>query len=319
MFSCFPVHPLLSADLFLILISQKSPRNSALLLIPPQLENTMKSAPPDVAIPYDGKDHQWAQSKPSRLNGKLQSLAPTVAIIFLTVAFNGSEYGRRTYEWLNANYTPFEINLWFGFGITSVVYWIGGFIFMAADLWEPLHDVVKPFKVQPNKRITVSDYKKVCAVVLRNQVVVALPLLAMVSYFRPLRTTTPLPGAFETIWVWLVSMMAEGEFRGDSDKLADSPRSRALIHPATQRPAFSTSIDFSTILESTSTFTRCIISSPLPWRSLRLTARSLNTFFRICFPTFSPSWRSEPTFLLCLCFSAVLSWVGTVLLSMRLY
>jgi methylsterol monooxygenase len=169
----------------------------------------MLAAPPDTPLPYDGKNHQWALDPAPRLNGKVISLLPTVSILAFSCWFNRTDYARELYTSLNESYTPWEINVYGGFLITSVVYWIGGFIFMAADLWDPLHNLVKRYKVQPGKRVSAQDYKRVCWVVLRNQVLVALPLLVAVSTFRPPSTSAQLPGTWATIGVYFFSMACE--------------------------------------------------------------------------------------------------------------
>ncbi|SCZ93832.1 BZ3500_MvSof-1268-A1-R1_Chr6-3g08915 [Microbotryum saponariae] len=163
----------------------------------------MKAAPPDTEIPYDGKEHQWALKRETRLNGKIISTMPNVFIIGLTIWVNQSTFGHEAYKALNRSFSPYTINLWGTFIITSVVYWIGGLIFMAFDLYDPLHNVLKPYKLQPDKRVSVADYKKVCWIVLRNQMVVALPMTWAMATYRRLSTTAPLPGAFETFYTYI--------------------------------------------------------------------------------------------------------------------
>lgn len=118
---------------------------------------------------YTGKEHKWAISPFTRLNDRLKSLTPTAALLAFTILINKSTTTHGFYTWLNQNYTPFQINTWWAFGITSVVYWIGGLAFMVIDLWEWPKWAWK-YKLQPEIRITGRDYLKVCAVVLRNQV-----------------------------------------------------------------------------------------------------------------------------------------------------
>ncbi|KAM0786821.1 hypothetical protein ACM66B_002252 [Microbotryomycetes sp. NB124-2] len=169
----------------------------------------MKAAPPDTAIPYDGKQHRWALASTTRLNGRLSSLTPTVGLLAFTIMFNKSKYASQLYSWMNSNYTPWQINAWGTFILTSVVYWIGGLAFMLVDLWDPLFNLAKPYKLQPDKRVPWKDYKRVLWIVARNQVFVALPLTIAMATFAPLRTTTPLPGALETILVWTWCMLCE--------------------------------------------------------------------------------------------------------------
>ncbi|KAM0746038.1 hypothetical protein T439DRAFT_307251 [Meredithblackwellia eburnea MCA 4105] len=155
------------------------------------------------------KTHKWALSPYTRMNGPLLSLLPTVLVIALTIYINKSTFAPRFYHWLNSNYTPFQINSWWTFGITTVVYWIGGLVFMALDMWEPLRKRVEKYKLQPTQRVTWKDYRKVCLIVLRNQLVTALPLCLAIAYLRPLPTTFPLPSATRTISTFIFCLLVE--------------------------------------------------------------------------------------------------------------
>lgn len=129
--------------------------------------------------PYRGKEHKWAKDPLSRINSGLKALSPTFALLLITILINRSTTGQSAYKWLNANYTPFQINAWWTFGITSIVYWIGGLIFMALDLTERPRWIFK-YKLQPSQRVSAQGYGRICWVVLRNQVSVFPP-----DYFLP--------------------------------------------------------------------------------------------------------------------------------------
>ncbi|KDE07101.1 hypothetical protein MVLG_02671 [Microbotryum lychnidis-dioicae p1A1 Lamole] len=79
---------------------------------------------------------------------------------------NQSTFGHEASKALNRSFSPYTINLW-------------------------------------DKRVSVADYKKVCWIVLRNQVLVALPMTWAMATYRPFSTTAPLPGAFETIYTYI--------------------------------------------------------------------------------------------------------------------
>jgi hypothetical protein len=130
---------------------------------------------------YTGKEHKWARDPLTRINGDLQSLTPTFVHLLTTILINRSAAGQSAYQWLNANYTPFQINAWWTFGITSVVYWIGGLVFMTVDLTERPRWVYK-YKLQPSQKASGQQYRRVCWIVLRNQV--RLAFLAF-AYERP--------------------------------------------------------------------------------------------------------------------------------------
>lgn len=127
----------------------------------------------------------------------------------ITIGFNQSSTGLAFYEWLNKHYTPFQINAWWTFVITSAVYWAGGLVFMAFDLVDSLHERVKPYKVQPEKRVLWSDYKKVLWIVERNQLFVALPMSIAMAIWRPLPTDRPLPGALTSIGTFVFCLLCE--------------------------------------------------------------------------------------------------------------
>lgn len=155
------------------------------------------------------EEHKWAVLPSTRANGPIISLLPTVLMWTVTIAFNKSSTGLAFYDWLNANYTSFEINTWWTFAITTAVYWAGGLLFMAADLFDPLHELVKKYKVQPDKRVTWQDYKKVLWIVARNQLLVALPLSVAMAIWRPLPTGHPLPGAWTSIGTFVFCLLCE--------------------------------------------------------------------------------------------------------------
>ncbi|KAF8316140.1 hypothetical protein DL93DRAFT_795090 [Clavulina sp. PMI_390] len=157
---------------------------------------------------YAGKEHSWAVHPLTRANRGLRALTPTILELSATILFHKSETGKNFYKWLNDNYTPFQINVWWTFGITSVLYWVIGLLFMAVDMTESPKMLYK-YKLQPSQRITWKDYQKVCWIVLRNQIVVALPVTILVGLFAPFRTTTPLPGAWSTIGTYLFCLLCE--------------------------------------------------------------------------------------------------------------
>lgn len=129
-------------------------------------------SPPEGALErriYTGREHMWAVDPLTRLNDGLVALTPTFALLLGTILFNKSKTAENAYAWLNGNYTPFQINAWWTFGITSVVYWIGGLIFMAVDLLEWPRWAYN-YKLQPEQKVTAQDYMRVCWIVLRNQV-----------------------------------------------------------------------------------------------------------------------------------------------------
>lgn len=128
-------------------------------------------------------------------------------MIVLTWYINTLQSTRDIYDSLNARYTPFELNGWGTFLITTVVYWILGLVFMALDM-SRLHQYVRKFKIQP-KQISWAEYRAVCVIVVRNQLFVALPLALAGAYFHPLDTSSNLPGLWTTTWTYFFCLLCE--------------------------------------------------------------------------------------------------------------
>jgi methylsterol monooxygenase len=123
----------------------------------------------DKPAQYKGKQHKWAERAATRVNMGLMSLTPTIVVIAFSIYINKTVAAKTFYIWLNHNYTPFQINAWWSFAITSAVYWAGGLIFMVIDLFKPA--VFHKYKIQPAQSISPGDYRRVCWIVLRNQVI----------------------------------------------------------------------------------------------------------------------------------------------------
>lgn len=133
------------------------------------------------------------------------SHTPVLLMQTITILLNRSSWVQHLYVRMNENYSPFFIHTVISFAITSGVYWVIGLLFMWADLTERPKWLMK-YKVQPWKRVGPKEYIKICFIVLRNQLVVNVPLsLVMAKWVAPWRghrTDLPLPGALETITTW---------------------------------------------------------------------------------------------------------------------
>lgn len=117
----------------------------------------------------------------------------------------------RFYHWLNANYTSFEINVYWSFGITIGLYNFVGFLFMLLDLYAP--DGPGSFKAKyklQNTVVTSKEYKEVWKIVIRNQLLVVLPLLVVVAKLRPLPTSVEsMPGAWKAVGTFIFCLLCE--------------------------------------------------------------------------------------------------------------
>ena len=123
---------------------------------------------PEAQVKIKSAGYRWAEKVESRLNTGLGSLTPMVVAIALTAGFNNSQSGRAFYEWLNTNYTPFQINAWWSWGVTALVYWVGGLAYMVVDLLQPRW--AAKYKIQPSQSVGWKEYKKILWIVARNQV-----------------------------------------------------------------------------------------------------------------------------------------------------
>jgi methylsterol monooxygenase len=145
----------------------------------------------------------------TRLNDGLLPLLPIVFFVGVTILFNKTQTAVDFYTWLNANYTPWEINTYWTLAITSSSYWLVGFVFMAFDMNDSLHNLVKKYKLQPDVRLSWAQYREVMRIALRNLVFVNVPLTFATAYMYPLRTTLPLPGGWTVFGHYWLCMLFE--------------------------------------------------------------------------------------------------------------
>lgn len=127
------------------------------------------------------ESHPWAVKQTTRFNDGLIALTPTLLLLILPVLFNLTETSTAMYTWLNNNYSPYQINVYWGFAITSITYNIGGLIFMLLDFYAPT-SIMNKWKLQPEKAIDWTAYKKIWLIVFRNQV----SLLHSLDVHRPI-------------------------------------------------------------------------------------------------------------------------------------
>lgn len=114
---------------------------------------------------------------------------------------NLTPIGRTLWTWLNANYTDVEISVGWQFVISTAVYWIWASVFFAIDMIRPKWALA--YKIQPSKRVTLRDYAEISLTVIRNQILVNIPLAFVMHYagkWRRISTKSEdLPGPFATV------------------------------------------------------------------------------------------------------------------------
>ena len=74
--------------------------------------------------------------------------------------------------------------------------------------------ILARYKVQPFQRVTASQYKQICAIVLRNQLLVSLPVTVFLSgpvaRWRGMSSSShDLPGFGRTLGTWCFALLCE--------------------------------------------------------------------------------------------------------------
>ena len=145
---------------------------------PPTIDMTGK------AIPHSSR---WGYSSDVFLNTGLYSMMFMAFIIGSFVAFNTSQLAYDFYDHLNKTYTPFQLNAYGTLIITTVLYYIIAGLFAIIDLTSRPRFLFK-YKVQPFQRVNASEYWEITAIVIRNQLIVVVPLAMVKAYFLPNKT-----------------------------------------------------------------------------------------------------------------------------------
>lgn len=143
---------------------------------------------------------RWVYSTASIANGALRSMVIDVVLVGGFIAFNSSPTGHRFYEYLDKQYGEYNVNVWGTFIVTSVFFWAWAAVFAIPDLtgWPAW---LFKYKTQPFVRVDLAQYARIAAISLRNQVLVAFPLLLATTVVSPLKPVTPaaLPSGLETL------------------------------------------------------------------------------------------------------------------------
>jgi methylsterol monooxygenase len=166
----------------------------------------------------------------TRANAGVLPLLPIFFFVGSTILFNRTSTATNFYTWLNANYTRWEINVYWTLGVTTLSYWALGLVFMLFDMVDPLHNLVKRYKLQPDVRVTWAQYRQIMLIVVRNLLFVNVPLTIATAYFYPLRTELPLPSGWTVFWhYWLCLLCEEVGFYA-VHRTVHSKRLYASIH-----------------------------------------------------------------------------------------
>ncbi|KAG8406096.1 hypothetical protein J3459_016266 [Metarhizium acridum] len=147
------------------------------------------------------QNKRWLYSTPAFKNGgALKSSAIDGVIVGSFIAFNSSELGRNFYDGIETRYGAWNVNFWGTFLITSIFLWVWGAVFAIPDLTGYPAWLFK-YKTQPFVRVNLRQYANIALISLKNQVLVAAPLLLGTMYIGPLKpvSSSALPGKLETV------------------------------------------------------------------------------------------------------------------------
>ncbi|OAA69606.1 sterol desaturase [Cordyceps fumosorosea ARSEF 2679] len=174
-----------------------SPSKATAALLTPASRHFVPTDLDGTVIPHA---RRWLYSTPAFACGAFGSRAANVVVVGLFVLWQRSAAAHRLYAHLDAVYGAAAVNLWGTFLLTSVFFWAWGGLFALADLTGRPRWLFR-YKTQPFVRVSPHDYARICLVSLRNQVLVALPLLLVVSRLAPPRPVHPsaLPSAARTV------------------------------------------------------------------------------------------------------------------------
>ncbi|RMZ91050.1 hypothetical protein DV736_g1719, partial [Chaetothyriales sp. CBS 134916] len=144
---------------------------------------------------------RWLYSTSAAYNGALKSFTIDAILVSSFVAFNSSQLGRNFYDRIEQQYGEWNVNLWGTFLITSIFFWAWGMAFAIPDLTGYPKWLFK-YKTQPFIRVDLREYGRIALISLRNQVLVAGPLLLATLYLSPSLkpvSSAALPGKLEIV------------------------------------------------------------------------------------------------------------------------
>jgi methylsterol monooxygenase len=147
------------------------------------------SAPKDLSGNRIPHHNRWVYLTSSLINTELSSFGANALIIAAFISFNTSATGHRFYQYLDDTHGVYKVNLWGTFIITSVFFWLWSAIFAIPDLTGWPRWLFK-YKTQPFVRVNGKAYFRIAKISLRNQMLVAFPMLLLGTF-----TTQPMPVA----------------------------------------------------------------------------------------------------------------------------
>lgn len=174
----------------------------------PTLRVPKRTVPTDLSGQPIPHSKRWGYSTHSFTNGKLASNGAYTIIIAAFLSFNASSTGHRIYDYLDQTYGEYNMNVWGTFIITSVFFWVWSAVFAIPDLtgWPAW---LFKYKTQPFIRVNGRAYAHIAAISLRNQFLVALPLIILSAAVTPLKSVsaTTLPSSLQTAGTLLFDVL----------------------------------------------------------------------------------------------------------------
>lgn len=159
-----------------------------------------RSVPKDPSgnpIPH-GK--RWVYLTTALSNTEISSLGANATLVAAFISFNSSATGHRFYDYLDHTYGVYSVSLWGTFLVTSLFFWLWAAVFTIPDLTGWPRWLFK-YKTQPFVRVNGKAYLRIAMISLRNQVLVAFPLLLLGTVTtRPMTVASKfLPSPLQTI------------------------------------------------------------------------------------------------------------------------
>lgn len=160
------------------------------------------------AIPHTIR---WGYSSDVYLNSTIYSFLFMAFVMGSFIKFNTSPYAYQVYDQLHQKYTPFQINTWGTFLISTIIYYLVAGLFAFVDLSGHPRFLFK-YKVQPFQRVNATEYWEITKIVIRNQIVVVLPLVFIKAHLTPNEIDPKyLPGPWKTLGHLLFNVVSQRE------------------------------------------------------------------------------------------------------------
>ncbi|PWN47775.1 C-4 methylsterol oxidase [Violaceomyces palustris] len=153
------------------------------------------------------RSKHWGYQPTSWTNTPLKTFTFDLLLISTFIAFNSSSLGRDFYDRILQRYGDLNVRVWGTFWSTTAFYWFLSSLYAFVDLTGRPGWMFR-YKVQPFSYVGPKEYLSISLVVLRNQFLVALPLIWL--NYHTLDTpveSQALPGPWTTLFTILFDIL----------------------------------------------------------------------------------------------------------------